>query len=233
MQLTALGGDPVGSPHWRADGRTVVFPAEHAGRFDLWAVGDDGAPPRRLTGPPGDHREPWPSRDGSAIWFASDRSGSWQVWRLPAGGGAAHRVTRGGGYTARESPDGRWLYFTRWDEPGLWRRALAGDGAADGAGAAAERVLADGIDARRRDDWALTSEGVYYVDHGSAEDGAGVHLALWSPERRAVVRRTPLGGEPVRPSLGLTPDGRGAVLAELDRVVSDLVLAESAAPDGF
>jgi hypothetical protein len=150
---------------------------------------------------------------------------------MPAGGGAAHPLTRGGGYTARETPDGRWLYFTRWDEPGLWRRALAGDGAADGAGAAAERVLADGIDARRRDDWALTSEGVYYVDHGSAEDGAGVHLALWSPERRAVVRRTPLGGEPVRPSLGLTPDGRGAVLAELDRVVSDLVLAEEIAPD--
>ena len=89
--------DPAISP----DGRTVVFTVRETdmvanrGRTDLWALdlATKGAQPRRLT----THREndssPEWSADGREIYFLSTRSGSSQVWRLPATGGEAIQVT--------------------------------------------------------------------------------------------------------------------------------------------
>ena len=53
------------------------------------------------------------SRDGKWIYFASNRSGEDQVWKMPADGGEAVRVTRKGGFVAFESPDGQWVYYTK------------------------------------------------------------------------------------------------------------------------
>src|SRR5262249_19967641 len=49
--------------------------------------------------------------DGKWIYFESDRSGDGQVWKMPAGGGEAIRVTTNGGFTPFESPDGQWVYY--------------------------------------------------------------------------------------------------------------------------
>jgi dipeptidyl aminopeptidase/acylaminoacyl peptidase len=89
--------DPALSP----DGRTVVYTvretdmAANRGRTDLWALDLDtkGAQPRRLTThPEGDSSPEW-TADGREIYFLSTRSGSSQVWRLPANGGEAIQVT--------------------------------------------------------------------------------------------------------------------------------------------
>ena len=61
------------------------------------------------------------SADGRWIYFASNRSGRWQIWRRPAEGGEAVQVTRKGGVTAFESSDGQWLYYAKSDTVGIWR----------------------------------------------------------------------------------------------------------------
>jgi dipeptidyl aminopeptidase/acylaminoacyl peptidase len=89
--------DPVIAP----DGRTVVFSvretdlAANRGRMDLWSLdlATKGAQPRRLTTHPENDNAPEWSADGSELYFLSTRSGSSQVWRLPAGGGEANQVT--------------------------------------------------------------------------------------------------------------------------------------------
>ena len=89
--------DPVLSP----DGRTVVYTvretdlAANRGRTDLWSLdlATKGAQPRRLTTDPENDSSPQWTSDGSEIYFLSTRSGSSQVWRLPAAGGEAMQVT--------------------------------------------------------------------------------------------------------------------------------------------
>ena len=89
--------DPALSP----DGKTVVFTvretdmAANRGRQDLWSLdlATKGAQPRRLTTDPENDNAPEWSRDGRYVYFMSSRSGSAQVWRLPATGGEAEQVT--------------------------------------------------------------------------------------------------------------------------------------------
>jgi hypothetical protein len=62
------------------------------------------------------------SSDGEWIYFASDRTGSLDVWKVPARGGQAVQVTKQGGFAAFESPDGRSLYYAKGlNVAGLWK----------------------------------------------------------------------------------------------------------------
>ena len=67
------------------------------------------------------------SRDGLWIYFASDRDGTWQVWKMPSTGGPAVQVMHYGGYAAFESPDGKFLYYAKGPNvSGLWRLPTRG-----------------------------------------------------------------------------------------------------------
>ena len=57
--------------------------------------------------------EPVFTSDGRVIYFVSDRGGSPQIYKIPASGGNAERVTFSGNYNISPtlSPDGRWLAY--------------------------------------------------------------------------------------------------------------------------
>ena len=81
-------------------------------------VQSSGAQSRLLTGGPFNSQVPSWSRDGEWIYFSSDRSGRFEIWRIPSQGGSAEQVTRDGGYVARESADGKTLYYTKTSSSG-------------------------------------------------------------------------------------------------------------------
>jgi len=102
------------------------------GRFALYTTGADGDKPRRLTTDGADDAVASWSPDRRSIYFASDRSDEWQVWKMPADGGNAVTVTRYGGnavavtryggYVAHESNDGRFVYYSKGrGQTSLWR----------------------------------------------------------------------------------------------------------------
>ena len=64
------------------------------------------------THPANDGNPSW-SRDGRWIYFDSARTGEQQVWKIPEAGGDAIQVTRDGGFAPLESPDGKFIYYTK------------------------------------------------------------------------------------------------------------------------
>lgn len=176
----AAAGRPVTDPEWSPDGRRVAFSVAVGDQRDIYVIDDSGANSQRLTSEPSDEDNPTWSSDGRSIYFRSNRSGRNHVWKVPAEGGAAVRVTDGEGWKARETTDGHMLYFVRGTStPGLWARSLP---------RGEERlVLPEVVDGR----WGLTSSGVVYVE-GPETDSP--RLKEWPFGARASRSLGPLPG---------------------------------------
>ncbi len=154
-QLTSFKGPYTNHPRWSPDGSNIAFETPANGNFDIYAISKAGGAPRRLTSEVSEERSPSWSRDGRWIYFASNRSGQWQVWKIAAAGGAAVQFTSHGGFAAFESPDGAWLYFTKQHTPGLWRIPARGG---------AEKLVLDKLNPVDWNNWAVVSEGVYFIE---------------------------------------------------------------------
>jgi dipeptidyl aminopeptidase/acylaminoacyl peptidase len=79
----------------------------------------------RITNNPAHDTAPVWSPDGKWIYFSSDRTGSFELWRVPAiENGAAVQVTHNGCYAAVLS-DGNAIYYTKSNhDGGIWKQAL-------------------------------------------------------------------------------------------------------------
>jgi Tol biopolymer transport system component len=59
-----------------------------------------------------------------SLVFSSDRSGDWQLWQYDLTKNTLEQLTNDGGYSGIIA--GNDLYFTRYHQPGLWRKPLNG-----------------------------------------------------------------------------------------------------------
>jgi hypothetical protein len=178
--------------------------------------------PRRLTRTPAVDVNPTWSADGRQIYFSSSRSGDYEVWRMPAGGGVEpERITWNGGYMARESADGKWLYYSKHVYPttGFWRIALP----ASGPGQA--ETLVQKAPYRAAATWALGAQELFY--YPAVEDPA-----VRFPPVRAVnleagrTRDLPVGNIRLARGLSLSPDERWLVRSQIDRALTLVMIAE-------
>ena len=224
LRLTYLEG--AASPRWSPDGKTIAFDRDADGNVDIYVISASGGSPRRLTDSPAIDATPSWSSDGRWIYFASNRTSSWQVWKGLSTGedaGNVRQVTLGGGFAAIESTDGRHVYFTKRmsgtvdPQNALWRIPVAGGD---------EEVVLEGYRSSHGS-WDLTAEGLYFVDQEPSSTGTGWVVRFKSFDRRnatvvARLRRPPfLGG----PAISVSSDGRW-MLSTQGYVESDLMLAE-------
>jgi hypothetical protein len=115
-RVTSTSGDWVHG--WSPDGKRLAFSCNRGNGLDLFSISPDGASERRLTTSGRVDDAPQYSSDGRWIYFLSDRSGTRDVWRIPAAGAGpgdskAERITTDDREDAapHPSPDGKWLIY--------------------------------------------------------------------------------------------------------------------------
>jgi len=218
-QLTFFDGSPTGSPYWSPDGQFIAFDSRPDGNPDIYVIGAGGGVPRRLMSESSQDIVPSWSRDGRWVYFASNRTGKFQVWKVPPGGGPAVQVTRAGGFHAVESPDGKYIYYTRAPgTPGLWRSL------ADGGD---EQPVIEGLRAGFWSYWAIVADGIYFLDRQEVQK-VGVHyylrfLDLTTRKNRLI---TELPNRPFNSGLDISPDGRFFLYTQVDRSDTDIMLVD-------
>ena len=164
------------------------------------------------------------SRDGKWIYFASDRGGSFEIWKVPAASGEststpAMQVTRSGGFNGVESLDGKYLYFNKdRDNPALWRLNLS-------SGAGSEQPILESLE--RWGWWTLGPKGIYSFQ-AVAPKLDMVHLKLLDEMTKRVYDLATLtkAVSLSQPELTVSPDGRAVVFLQEDESGSDIMLME-------
>jgi Tol biopolymer transport system component len=212
-QLTSFSGPSAGSPRWSPDSQRLAFDCLYAGNKDIYLVSVEGGKPRRLTTEASDEVRPSWSRNGRWIYFGSSRTGNWQVWKAPAEGGAAMQVTKQGGREAYESPDGKFLYYTKGPElSSIWRVAVEGG----------EEVQI--LDQVFHGNWAVLDRGIYFVNTRSTPRQA---IEFFSFATSQVTRIAALE-KPSAVGLTVSPDGRWMLYTQADQQIgSDIMLMEN------
>jgi Tol biopolymer transport system component len=213
LQITHFDGPQCGTPRWSPDGRWLALDSSVEGQFEVYVVAADGGKPRRITyHPRGDLIPSW-SHDGLWIYFASDRGGQYEVWKAPKDGGEPVQVTRSGGYAALESPDGKYIYYDKFSEPGLYRMPAQGG--------EETQILHAGPTAGYFATFGVTSKGVYFRPDADAKAIQFFDAATGKISSIAALDK-PLSG------LCVSPDDAYVLWAQTDRDSMDLMLV-----DGF
>jgi Tol biopolymer transport system component/DNA-binding winged helix-turn-helix (wHTH) protein len=201
-QLTFMAGPLTGSPSWSNRGNKILFDSRPGGHSHIFCVSAAGGRPKQLTfGDANDITPRW-SHDDQSIYFRSNRGDRWQLWRVSATGGDPQPVTTGDGIVPQESPDGKWLYYTRGNEDGIWR--------VPPSGGPETQILAQ-PSANYWGYWQVTSRGIFYLDRG-ASSGA---IRIFDPDTKVTSLYTMLREvPPVYSGLAVAQAGKIALLTD-------------------
>ena len=92
-----------GAPSWSPDGRKLALALSFVGNPEIYVLDLASRQETRLTNNLAIDTEPVWAPDGQSIYFTSDRSGRPQIYQVPAGGGAAERISFQGQNNAKAS----------------------------------------------------------------------------------------------------------------------------------
>lgn len=213
-ELTSLHGT-AGTARWSPDGHRIAFEFQSQHYYDVYVLEvPDGRPRRLVTFADGDNGAPNWSRDGKWIYFySSHENGPLQLWKVAYQGGTPVRVTRNGGVYATESKDGRFLYFSKMEQSGIWKMPLNGD--------EEERVL-DQPEGFHWFDWVLAAGGIYFVNDADAEK-LRIEFFDFATGRRTLIGNLEKEGF----GLALAPDGKSLLYSRTDSEDYEIMLVKN------
>ncbi len=120
VRITDLNNRATFYPAWSPDGKQIAFESRLDEQSDIYIVDAAGGLSRRLTTSSAQDSRPSWSRDGQFVYFGSDRSGDWQIWKQSLDGGEAVQITSAGGTAGWETKAGDALLYLKPDTSGIW-----------------------------------------------------------------------------------------------------------------
>jgi Tol biopolymer transport system component/DNA-binding winged helix-turn-helix (wHTH) protein len=217
FQLTNLD-NAVGHLAWSPDGKRIAFRVQTDENSAIFEVGVEDRKPRRLTSDGWQDSAPSWSKNGRWLYFTSNRSGNMQLWKTPTEGGQAIQVTKEGGSDAKESPDGKYVYYTkRGEATGIWRLPAQGG---------EEILVVDLLEAGYLRYWVPTNEGIYFATKRTTPKPT---IQFFDFRTRQLTQVSQLDKPPLVGYFGLdlSPDERSIVCALIDQSGSDIMFVEN------
>jgi Tol biopolymer transport system component/DNA-binding winged helix-turn-helix (wHTH) protein len=214
-QVTSLHGT-AGRARWSPNGRYIAFEFHPKERSEIYMVEVPGGVPRLLPTLPGaDNLSPSWSRDGKWLYFASKRdSEPFQLWKTPIQGGPPTKVTRHGGISGVESPDGRFLYYSKYELGGLWKIPLEGG---------EETQVLEEVRGGSWPNWALASDGIYFLRF---DNSPRVTIQFFDFRTRKTIPLWTLDKEPGW-GLAMSPNGKSILYVQGEFAESNIMLVKN------
>jgi Tol biopolymer transport system component/DNA-binding winged helix-turn-helix (wHTH) protein len=215
-QLT-FAANQASSPRFSPDGKFVVYYAQNGQRSDIFIVPTEVGEPRLLSDAAERKLYPSWSADGKWIYFTSNRTGDWQLWKIPAdASGEAVQITWRGAHQAQPAPDGKTIYYSKENAAGLWRVPVNGGD---------ELPVAELSDAGLSNSWSVTSAGIYFIARAEQPP----YKTKFYDFSTAQTKET-LGVDKLPPRLfagfSASADGKTFLYALFDQNASSIMLAE-------
>jgi Tol biopolymer transport system component len=207
VQMTFFEKGFSGTPRWSPDGKWIAFDNHSVEHGQIYLVDSEGRNLHAVTSGNYENIVPSWSRDGTAVYFASNRTGTSQVWRRNLATGQEVQVTHHGGFAAFESYDSKTLYYSRFEGGGIWSVPVGGG--------KEEQVTA----ALHKGYWghfSVTEDGIYLLD-SEADPKPSIMFYNFLTKRVAPVLQ--LEDLPVEMSANLAAsrDGRTVLFAQAAR----------------
>jgi Tol biopolymer transport system component/DNA-binding winged helix-turn-helix (wHTH) protein len=213
MPLTSFGGSEYTSdPRWSPDGRQILFHSNPEGHAQTYIVDSDGGKPKPL---PANFDVDSGSLDGKWVYFTADNQVLKRPWSLSGQDGDAVPITRKGGTGARESRDGRMLYYLKPGEEitSLWRVPVEG-----GEETQVLESVAFG-------NFAVVEQGIYFIPGWSPEGNPVIRYLSFATGKVETIAT--LSKEGAAYGFAVSPDSRWLLYSQYRPSESDLWIVEN------
>ncbi|MDX6457565.1 MAG: hypothetical protein QOE55_1262 [Acidobacteriaceae bacterium] len=217
LQLTSFDQGYPGTPRWSPDGKWIAFDYRTTATSQIYLVNSEGRNFHALTSGNYEDCVPSWSRDGKAVYFASNRTGNWQIWRRELSGGKETQITRQGGFAAFESYDAKALYYSKFNGGGIWKVPVGGG---------LEERVTDSLHLGYWGQFAVTNDGLYFVD-SDAKGGPAIMYYNFQTRRLSSVLAFKQSTFPWLPNLAASRDGRTLVCVQGDFENSMISMVEN------
>ena len=209
-------GTRTGMPRWSPDWKRIVCEASKDGKTSIYTIDLETHGVRGLVADPSEERVPSWSLNGRWVYFASKRSGSWQIWKALAEGGAPVQVTKHGGFRPFESSDSRYVYYSKGgDGAGVWR--VPSDGGE-------EILILDKLKPDMSENWVVVDDGIYFIQY--AEEKGTIVFYDFATQRVQEIAK--LGRHHILPEgLRVSSDRRSFFYTVWEHPGGDIMLVEN------